>query len=308
MHGLVTKHAPRADVVAPDLLEVEQRMASLIGLNDEDDTATPNVSSAAAMYHLKTGGQRIRARLALHASNSLGLARDDACSIASTAELLDNASLIHDDLQDRDRSRRGSDTAWVVYGDEIAVCAGDLLLSAAYCALAGVSCKGRLSQMMNLTHSRITHAVRGQCADLSVSRTQPFSIDDYRKIATAKSSALLGWPIELALMAANKTDTLAVAKRAADSFAIDYQIDDDLFDVKADTARGSSAPAINIVQVLQSSHAASDYNASELARNLGRQHLMSAAVASADLPCQAGRLLQQLAIEWHTRLTGRCFQ
>lgn len=164
----------------------------------------------------ETGGQRIRARLALHASNRLASSRDDACSLACIALLLHNASLIYDDL--------------------------------------------------------------------------------------------LGLPIELALMSADRPGTLAVAKRAADSFAIEYQIYDDLLEVRADTVRGSSVLAINIVQVLHSSHAVSDYNASELVLKLGLQHLMSAASARAGLPCQSGRFHQQLAIEWHTRLTGRCLQ
>ena len=78
MDGLVIRQAPRVDVAALDLLEVERRMASLIGVSDKGCTALPDAASAAATYHLQTGGQRIRARLALHASTSLGLARDDA--------------------------------------------------------------------------------------------------------------------------------------------------------------------------------------------------------------------------------------
>ena len=307
MDGLVTRQAPRVDVAALDLLEVEQLMAALIGVNDKGCITSPSAACAAAMYHLQAGGQRIRARLALHASISLGLTRDDACSLASTAELLHNASLIHDDLQDRDRSRRDCDAAWVVYGDGIAICAGDLLLSAAYCALVGISCNSRLPRMMKLTHARVTHAVSGQCADLTVQKNQPFSIEDYKKIAVAKSGALLGLPIELALIAADKTDALAVAKKAADAFAIGYQIYDDLQDVDADMTRCPTVPTTNIVQILQSSRGVTDRNATDLARKLGLEHLMSAAATSADLPSDAGRLLQQLALEWHTRLTeSRC--
>ena len=308
MDGLVTRQAPRVDVAALDLLEVERQMAALIGVSEEGCTASPDAASAAAMYHLQAGGQRIRARLALHASISLGLARDDACSLASTVELLHNASLIHDDLQDRDKTRRDCDTAWVVYGDEVAICAGDLLLSAAYCALAEVSCKSKLPRMIKLTHLRVMDAVRGQCADLSVLQTQPFSIEDYKKIAVAKSGALLGLPIELALVAADETDALAAAKNAADLFAIGYQIYDDLQDVDADMARCAPAPAINIVRIFQSNRAVTDRNATDLARKLGLEHLMSAAATSADLPSHAGRLLQQLAMELHTRLTESCIR
>ncbi|NMM06078.1 polyprenyl synthetase family protein [Polaromonas sp.] len=308
MQGLVTRRAARVDAAASDLLEVERTMEALIGVGDEESTPVADIARSAAMYHLESGGQRIRARLALHASESLGLVKSDAFSLAAAAELLHNASLVHDDLQDRDRARRDCETVWVVYGDEVAICAGDLLLSAAYCALAGVGDKRRLPQLISLTHTRITQAIRGQCVDLALLRTRPFSVDDYRRITIAKSGALLGLPIELALLAADKTDALAGAKRAADLFAIGYQIYDDLLDVEADIVRAGSAPAINIVQVLQAIHAASDFRARELARKLGLQYLLSAAAASADLPWQAGCLFQQLAIELHARLMGKRFR
>ena len=66
-------------------------------------TATTATAADVGRYHLKSGGQRMRARLALHASVALGLSQADAVSIAAAVELLHNASLIHDDLQDRDR-------------------------------------------------------------------------------------------------------------------------------------------------------------------------------------------------------------
>jgi geranylgeranyl pyrophosphate synthase len=62
------------------------------------------------------GGRRIRARFAVHASLSLGLSLADASVLAATVELLHNASLVHDDLQDDDLLRHGVRTVGAVFG------------------------------------------------------------------------------------------------------------------------------------------------------------------------------------------------
>ena len=79
--------------------ELEKGMEMSLLLNAADESSAGK-AVAAALYHLRSGGRRIRARLAIHASLSLGLSSADALALASTVELLHNASLVHDDLQD----------------------------------------------------------------------------------------------------------------------------------------------------------------------------------------------------------------
>ena len=76
--------------------------------------------------HLETGGKRLRARLALAATEALGHQRADAISWAAACELLHNATLIHDDVQDGDRVRRGEPTVWVRHGIPQAINAGEI--------------------------------------------------------------------------------------------------------------------------------------------------------------------------------------
>ena len=76
--------------------------------------------------HLNTGGKRLRARLALTAARALGQPRDRWLEWAAAVELMHNATLIHDDIQDGDRLRRGKETTWVRYGVPQAINAGDL--------------------------------------------------------------------------------------------------------------------------------------------------------------------------------------
>ena len=119
---------------------------------------------SAARYHLSAGGSRVRARLAVAASLALGLSKADAVHIASCAELLHNASLVHDDIQDRDVIRRGQAAVWSKYGSNLAICTGDLLLSAAYSVLCRFSQPLFLPAMLALVHQRTAVAIDGQCA------------------------------------------------------------------------------------------------------------------------------------------------
>lgn len=283
------------------LHSVERLMFEAIGATDVAEPLTLPPAKAAAAYHLRTGGQRMRARLSAGAGLALGLSSADVTCIAAAVELLHNASLIHDDLQDQDELRRGEPTVWVKYGDHVAICSGDFLLSAAYAVLARFSNVQLLSSMMALVHDRCAAAINGQCADLAHRATQVNSVEQYLAIATAKSGALLGLPIELALLAAGLEASLPDAKRAADAFSVGYQIADDLLDASRDRERAGGVPALNIVFVLQAAGYRGDVGAA--AKRIGLQHLQESSAAARRLPCGAGALFLKLAENMNAVLT-----
>ena len=100
----------------------------------------------------------------LDASFALGLPKRDATAIATACELLHNASLIHDDLQDQDAERRGQPAVWAKFGPDVAICAGDLLLSAAYAALAALG--ETAAPVIAHMHTRVAITIQGQSEDL----------------------------------------------------------------------------------------------------------------------------------------------
>lgn len=288
---------------SPALMDgVETRMLGLVNDGFVSSNGVEPLAQQAAAYHLASGGQRIRAQLAIDASWALKLSTGDAVSIAAAAELVHNASLVHDDLQDRDLTRHGVRTVWSVYGDGIAICAGDLLLSAAYCALSGLSRPHLLPTLLPLLHGRISAASMGQCADLAVKTSRIYTVKEYENLAALKSGSLLALPLELALGASGELQAIAQARRAAESFAIGYQIFDDLNDVQKDLLRCSAQPAINAVAVMQSHGPSGD--ARGLARQLALEHLRVSAQTSLLLPKQCGRLLHQLAVELAARINA----
>ena len=280
---------------------VENRMLSMVQPEVQPSNGLESVAGQAAVYHLQTGGQRLRARLAIQTGTALKLPVADTVSIAAASELVHNASLVHDDLQDRDATRHGVPSVWSVYGDGIAICAGDLLLSAAYCALAGVSRPHLLPTLMSRLHHRIFDASNGQCVDLTNEKIKVFSLADYESLAILKSGSLLALPMELALAASGELHAVPVARRAAESFAIGYQIFDDLNDVQKDSSRRSAQPAINALAVMQANSLGG--NAKAMAKKLAIQHLAIAAESSLLLPHQCGQLLHQLALDLTDRIS-----
>ena len=288
--------APSANLA--QLLEgVDARMRLLTEMHAEwVSDADPGVSTPAE-YHLRAGGQKVRARLGLSSALALGLSESEAIGIAACAELLHNASLIHDDLQDGDLYRRGVPAIWNQFGKNTALCCGDLFLSAAYAALGGIGNHALLPEALALTHRRVAHAVHGQCADLAERPDGGDDVEQYLAIAKSKSGALLALPIELSLLLSGNAQSIPLATAACENFAISYQALDDIQDTAIDAARpvqtGSggiaSAPALNIVLIMQ--NRGLQARALPMAVALAASHLDQCEADAVNLPCGAGRML-----------------
>jgi geranylgeranyl pyrophosphate synthase len=281
---------------APDigalLTKLDAKLVGLVCGNSDIPSMSPQPDAAqAALYHLQAGGERIRGRCAMHAGLALGLSEPDALCLAASAELLHNASLVHDDLQDQDGMRRGAPAVWKKYGSNVAICTGDLMLSAAYAALCGLSDSRYTPALVSLVHERTSLAVRGQCADLMAGQQSSVSVDAYINIAAAKSGALLSLPLELALIAAGRNTWTLQARAAAEAFATAYQIADDLSDVLMDRESGS----MNIIFVLEA--AGHGPESTSFARALGSQQIDKALALSLSIPCDAGSVLAESALK-----------
>ena len=141
------------------MARVESRMHELAGERVDDPGAQM------VHEHLATGGKRLRARLALAACQALGGSAKDAIDWAAAVELLHNASLVHDDIQDGDRTRRGKPALWVTHGAAQAINTGDLLLMLPFRALADYSAETQAS-LVQILASYAERTARGQIREL----------------------------------------------------------------------------------------------------------------------------------------------
>lgn len=302
MHAKVSVVFSNLDSRVDDVLRsVEHLMLEAVGVTGGGQAPGLSPAKTAAAYHLKTGGQRVRARLSVSAGLALGLSEADVICIAAAVELLHNASLIHDDLQDQDEFRRGAQTVWDKYGGHIAILSGDFLLSAAYAVLSRCGNVQLVAGMMGLMHERCAAAIDGQCADLAHGANPVNTVEQYLAIAAGKSGALLGLPIELVLLAAGLEGAVPDAKRAANAFAVGYQIADDLLDASQDQKQAGGGSALNILFVLQAAGHHGDARIE--AKRIGLQHLQESSAAARLLPCDAGALFLKLAESMNSVLT-----
>ncbi len=302
MHVSVAARSDRSSPSIDGLLRTVERRMTMLSVAAGSVTVPPGAHDAAdaVRHHLGSGGQRIRARLALHTAQAVNLAQTDAVALATCAELLHNASLVHDDLQDRGTVRRGKPTVWCAFGDSVAICTGDLLLSAAYSALTAFSDCRVLPALIGLVHARTATAIHGQCADLSRTLIDLSDITIYEQIARSKSGALLSLPTEMALISSGYGDWAPRARQASESFAIGYQVLDDIEDFEVDGGTRDGGQALNAVSVLTAAgHGPQAFN---VARGLGQRHLSAAIAAAHLLPNQCGSLLIALAESLADRL------
>jgi geranylgeranyl pyrophosphate synthase len=238
------------------------------------------------IYHFDSNASCARARLALTAGLTLGLSDSTCIALAASCELIHNASLLHDDIQDGDTQRRGKEAAWSRFDKSTAMCAGTLMLSAAFDTIHQVQPDS--PRLVSHLHQRTADLICGQTLDLSYS-AQPVNLEGYLNIATLKSGSLLALPLELVMITSQQYRALSDATIAGQSFAVAYQIADDLNDLHDDQTRGTC----NIISVLEQRHLDKTLATSE-AMHLMQTHLLKAERHAALLPAHSGEFLMSL--------------
>lgn len=196
--------------------------------------------------HLATGGKRIRARLALAATAALGGQREAALGWAAAVELLHNATLIHDDIQDGDRMRRGQPTTWVRHGSSQAINAGDLLLMLPFLAVSHgdlpAAVRWRLSEAL-ARHA--TSIVRGQVEDLDLLPSENFQESSYLRVVRNKTGGLFSLPVEgAALITGHTSEDAQAMAEAFMPLGTLFQMQDDVLDLYG--SKGRELPGADI--------------------------------------------------------------
>lgn len=213
--------------------KVEARMNELLPGED----MPPTTLHKAMRYSIFAGGKRIRPLLCLEAAKACGGTGEEALNAACALEMLHTYTLIHDDLpcMDNDDLRRGRPTNHKVFGEGVAVLAGDALLTEAFGVLARVPGNARYSACDYVTElayrTGSLHLVGGQVLDLE-GEGRALNVDELRAIHHGKTSALIIASVRLGGMAAGcspeQLEALTVYGR---TLGLAFQIIDDILDV-----------------------------------------------------------------------------
>ncbi|MBE9066270.1 polyprenyl synthetase family protein [Leptolyngbya cf. ectocarpi LEGE 11479] len=190
-------------------------------------------------YSLMAGGKRLRPILCLATCELVGGTLAQAMPTACALEMVHTMSLIHDDLpaMDNDDYRRGQLTNHKVYGDDVAILAGDALLAYAFEFIAdrteGVPPKAVLEVIRRLGRAvGAAGLVGGQIVDLASEGNPDTSIETLNFIHMHKTAALLEVSVVAgAVLAGADTDTVERLSRYANNIGLAFQIVDDVLDI-----------------------------------------------------------------------------
>ena len=211
-----------------------------------DLPAESSILREAMEYSLKVGGKRLRPSLLLAACEFAGGSLEEALPYALALEYIHTYSLIHDDLpaMDNDDLRRGKPTSHKVYGEAMAILAGDGLLSTAAETVTGEPLKHADDPVRMKGHVRAAHEimsragssgmVAGQTADV-ISENKKATPELVRYIEEHKTGDLLTAPVRAGLMIAGADeDMLSAFTEFAMDTGIAFQILDDILDIEGD--------------------------------------------------------------------------
>ena len=195
----------------------------------------------AMRYSLLAGGKRLRPILCLATCEMVGGTVAMAMPTACALEMVHTMSLIHDDLpaMDNDDYRRGKLTNHKVYGEDIAILAGDGLLAYAFEYIAkatqGVPAEQVLQVIAQLAHAvGATGLVGGQVVDLECEGKSDTSVETLTYIHTHKTGALLEACVVCgAILAGASAEVLQQLSRYAQNIGLAFQIVDDILDITA---------------------------------------------------------------------------
>lgn len=212
------------------------------------ESVKPRTIHRAMRYSIFAGGKRLRPILCLAAAEAISGKFTAALPLACAVECIHTYSLIHDDLpcMDNDDFRRGKPTSHKVFGEGLAVLAGDALLTIAFEIAASCESWPRYS------HAAVIHElaeaagsqalVAGQVADME-SEGKKITPAMLRYIHEKKTAALIASSLRLGAMSANATaKQLAAITEFGQSLGLAFQVIDDILDITQTTEQlGKSA-------------------------------------------------------------------
>ncbi|MDA9300609.1 polyprenyl synthetase family protein [Amylibacter sp.] len=215
-NGLITDRSPNVNHVHDLILNrLENVDASL---------------SDAAFYHFKTPGKMLRAKMAMQSASLAKIDISISLLWAASVEVLHNASLIHDDICDGDKQRRGRASIWIKFGRDTALTLGDWLIALSFELASEAAEMSNTPRLVGILARHMATTTAGQAMEFKWDSTQ--SWDVYLKIAADKTAPLLTAPIHgVTLMSGTSGLGFAISGYFCD-LGKAYQIANDILNFK----------------------------------------------------------------------------
>ena len=203
-------------------------------IEEELSTIVPQNLAEASVYLTRAGGKMLRPALTLITAEAVGGNREDALKSAAAIELIHTFSLIHDDIMDQDDMRRGMPAVHKVWGDDVAILAGDTLFSKAFEIIIGT--EGTTSDQNNKALATVADACvkicEGQASDMGFEDRFDVTEDEYMEMIFKKTGALIAAATKAgAIMGGASDEIIDAMYEYGRLIGLAFQIQDDYLDL-----------------------------------------------------------------------------
>jgi geranylgeranyl diphosphate synthase type II len=183
-------------------------------------------------YFMAEGGKRIRPALTMIACGASGGNPDDALDCGVAIEIMHNFTLVHDDIMDGSDFRRNRPTVHKKWNEAIAILTGDAMIGF---ALKLIPDCNRYYDIIQTFTQGLIEVCEGQVLDMQFNTSQNVKIDDYLRMISKKTSALLETCSKIGALKANASDEIVSSLvNYSKNLGLAFQIQDDLLDMIAD--------------------------------------------------------------------------
>ncbi|MFN3650184.1 MAG: polyprenyl synthetase family protein [Armatimonadota bacterium] len=198
------------------------------------------------------GGKRLRGVLTILACEAVGGNGPSAAAAGAAIELVHNFSLVHDDVEDNDESRRHRPTVWKLWGIPQAINTGSnmqALVDSALLRLTAHYGPERVVQALHAANQAVLLMTEGQFLDMAAEDTHGISLERYFRMTGGKTAALLEGALRVgAMLGTDETERVEALARFGYSFGLAFQCRDDFLGIWGDPALTGKPVASDLIQ------------------------------------------------------------
>ena len=228
-----------------DVMEILKAYAEEIDVVIDDSLSKlePESLYESSEYLIKAGGKKFRPALTLLSCQAVGGKPEKALKAAAAIELTHTFSLIHDDIMDNDDTRRGKPAVHKVWGEPLAILAGDSLFAKSFELLSQ-------SAEDNIAYERVVDALQvltisciniceGQALDMAFEDTFNVTKDEYMNMIYKKTGDLITASTTIgAIMGGASSNEIQALRTYGKQIGLAFQIQDDYIDLTGDESIG----------------------------------------------------------------------